>query len=407
MQMLGPDTEPPPRHFDSALSKAQRGDRLDRKDVVALLRGAPRELSAVLSVASALRDAGHGRVITYSAKVFVPLTRLCRDECRYCAFRRSPGETESRTLELDEVVSVARAGARLGAKEALLSLGDRPEARFAEHRAWLAQHGYRSTLDYVRVAAQRILDETPLLPHANPGVMSEEELAALRPSCASMGLMLESSSRRLLRTGGPHDRAPDKDPARRLETLAAAGRLKIPFTTGILLGIGETLEERAASLLDIRDLHERYGHIQEVIVQNFRPKPGTSMEHHSEPTFEELQATLAVARLTFGPSMNLQAPPNLSAARYPELIRAGLSDWGGVSPLTADHINPEAPWPQLRTLRSATAAMGYALRERLTAYPEYLRQRSEFFDEAVRARALEQVDEAGLVPATREAARWT
>jgi 7,8-didemethyl-8-hydroxy-5-deazariboflavin synthase CofG subunit len=400
------DFDPSQACFDAALDHALRGRRLDRNDVVALFSHAGERLGELLRAASRLREEGHGTTITYSAKVFVPLIRLCRDECRYCAFRRNPEEAEARTLEPDEVVALARAGARLGAKEALVSLGDRPETRFPEHRGWLAHRGHLSTIEYVAAVCRRVLDETPLLPHANCGVMDEAELARLRPVCGSMGLMLESTSDRLLMPGGPHEHAPDKAPARRLATLEAAGRLRIPFTTGILIGIGERLEDRADSLLVLRDLHDRYGHIQEVIIQSFRAKPDTPMQGAPEPTFGELQATLAIARLTLGPQMNLQAPPNLSPDRYPELIRAGLNDWGGISPLTIDHINPEAPWPVLKSLRDATASMGCELRERLTVYPEYLVGRPAYVHEALRARMLDGVDGEGLVAPSREAARW-
>jgi 7,8-didemethyl-8-hydroxy-5-deazariboflavin synthase CofG subunit len=363
---------------------------------------APAEaLDELLAAAAAARDRGRDRVVTFSKKVFVPLTTLCRDYCRYCTFRRDPGEPGARTMTPDEVVALVQAGARLGAKEALFSLGDRPEAIFPEHRAALRRLGHRTTLGYLREICALTLRESTLLPHANPGVMGERDLAALREVTVSMGLMLESVSPRLLRPGMAHDRAPDKVPARRLRTLALAGKLAIPFTTGILIGIGETPEERVDALVAIRDLHERHGHVQEVIVQNFRAKPRIPMRDAPEPGFADLARTVAVARLLLGPGVNIQAPPNLSAPDYPRLLAAGLNDWGGISPLTLDHINPEAPWPAIRELRRATESAGYALRERLAVYPEYV-ARPEFISEALRGRVAELTDAGGLVKECHE-----
>ncbi|HEU5320828.1 MAG TPA: 7,8-didemethyl-8-hydroxy-5-deazariboflavin synthase CofG, partial [Methylomirabilota bacterium] len=338
---------------------------------------------------------------TFSAKVFVPLTTLCRDECGYCTFRRDPGEPGARTLTLDEVVALAQAGGRLGAKEALFSLGDRPEARFPEHRAFLRRHGHRTTLQYLRAACAAVLADTPLLPHVNPGLMGERDLAALREVSASMGLMLETVSERLLAPGGAHHRAPDKVPRRRLRTLALAGKLGIPFTTGLLIGIGETPRERVDTLAAIRELHERHGHVQEVIVQSFRAKPRIPMRDAPEPTLDDLLRTLAVARLLLGPDVNLQAPPNLSPGVYPRLLAAGPNDWGGVSPLTLDHINPEKPWPALRALREATEGAGFRFRERLAVYPEFA-ARPEWLDESLRARVAALVDADGLVKESHE-----
>jgi FO synthase len=335
--------------------------------------------------------------VTYSKKVFLPLTNLCRDDCGYCTFKRDPGQPGARTMELDEVLAVCEAGARLGCKEALLSLGDKPEARFPEHREWLRRRGYRTTMDYVVAASRAIATETGLLPHANPGLMSDRDLQALREWNVSVGLMLETSSDRLAGPGGPHEHAPDKRPARRLRTVEAAGRASVAFTTGILFGIGETPAERVDSLLAIRELHACYGHVQEVIVQNFRAKPSIPMAHQPEPSLDDLRRTLAVARLLLGPAMNVQAPPNLSPGTYPALIASGLNDWGGVSPLTIDYINPEAPWPHLAALQAATTAAGGHLRERLAIYPEYI-HRPGFVPEALRHRVLASVDADGLVP---------
>jgi 7,8-didemethyl-8-hydroxy-5-deazariboflavin synthase CofG subunit len=367
----------------------------------ALLEGSPQTLEDVLAEAAALRDRGRGRTVTFSAKVFVPLTTLCRDDCGYCTFRRDPGEPGAHTLTPDEVVALAQAGGRLGAKEALFSLGDRPEARFPEHRAFLRRHGHRTTLGYLAAMARLVLETSPLLPHVNPGLMGERDLAALREVSVSMGLMLETVSERLLGPGQAHAQAPDKVPARRLRTLALAGKLNIPFTTGLLIGIGETPRERADTLAAIRDLHERYGHVQEVIVQNFRAKPRIPMRDAPEPTLDDLLRTLAVARLLLGPDVNLQAPPNLSPGVYPRLLRAGLNDWGGVSPLTLDHINPEKPWPILRELRQATEREGFTLRERLAVYPEFA-ARPEFLHEDLRPRVQALLGPDGLVKESHE-----
>jgi FO synthase len=393
------------RTVEAALERVGSGQALDRAAGVALIEAAEHELLVILGAAATLRDLGKGRTVTYSRKVFLPLTNLCRDDCGYCTFKRDPGQPGARTMELDEVLAVCEAGARLGCKEALLSLGDKPEARFPEHREWLRHRGYRTTMDYVAAASRAIAAETGLLPHANPGLMTERDLAALRPWNVSVGLMLETVADRLTGPGGPHERAPDKRPARRLRTLEAAGRAGIAFTTGILIGIGETRAERIDALLAIRQLHERYGHIQEVIIQNFRAKPRIPMARHPEPSLGELRRTLAVARLLLGPAMNVQAPPNLSPGTYPALIASGLNDWGGVSPLTIDHINPEAPWPHLAALEAATAAAGGRLRERLAIYPEYVR-RPGFVPEPLRDRVLGSVDAAGLVPERVAEVAW-
>lgn len=372
-------------------------------DAMRLLSCTDAELPELLAAAASLRDRGRGRRISFSKKVFIPLTTLCRDYCGYCTFRKDPGEPGAHTMTPEEVVALVQAGARLGCKEALFSLGDKPEALFPEHRDFLRRMGHRTTLGYLREMCERVLQESPLLPHANPGVMSERDMAVLREVNVSMGLMLETVSERLLGPGMAHDRAPDKVPARRLKTIELAGKLQIPFTTGILIGIGETHAERVDSLLAIRRLHERYGHIQEVIVQNFRTKPGIPMQHHPEPSAGDMLRTVAVARLLLGPDMNIQAPPNLSPETYPGLIAAGLNDWGGISPLTLDHINPEAPWPRIVALRAATGAAGYELRERLAIYPEYA-GRPEFLDEGLRPRVLAHTDTDGYV--RQELEQW-
>jgi FO synthase len=326
----------------------------------------------------------------------VPLTTLCRDYCGYCTFRRDPGEPGAHTMSPDEVAALVEAGGRVGAKEALFSLGDRPEALFPSHREFLRRHGHRSTLSYVGAMCRLTLDVSPLLPHVNPGLMGERDLAALREVSVSMGIMLETVSDRLLGPGEAHHQAPDKVPARRLRTLGLAGKLQIPFTTGILIGIGETRRERVDALVAIRDLHERYGHIQEVIVQAFRAKPRIPMRNAPEPGLDELLRTLAVARLLLGPDVNIQAPPNLTLDTYAQLLGAGLNDWGGISPLTLDHINPEKPWPLIPELRRATEGAGFTLRERLALYPEYA-ARPEFLAEPLRPRVGALLDADGFV----------
>ena len=374
---------------------------ITHREACALLEGPAAGLGELVARAGALRDRGRGRTVTFSKKVFVPLTTLCRDYCGYCTFRRDPGQPGAHTMTPEEVEALVQAGGRIGAKEALFSLGDKPEARFAEQRAFLRRHGHRTTLGYLRAMCALTLAGSPLLPHVNPGVMGERDLAALREVSVSMGIMLETVSERLLGPGMSHDNAPDKVPARRLRTIALAGKLQIPFTTGILIGIGETLRERVDALVAIRDLHERYGHIQEVIVQNFRAKPTIPMRDAPEPSFEDLVRTLAVARLVLGPDVNLQAPPNLSPALYPRLLAAGLNDWGGISPLTLDHINPERPWPLIPELRRATDGEGFVLRERLAVYPEFAR-RPEFVAEPLRPRVDELLDTTGLVKESHE-----
>jgi 7,8-didemethyl-8-hydroxy-5-deazariboflavin synthase CofG subunit len=387
----------------AAVERAAGGRTPSADEAVTLLAAPASLMPDLLSAAAAARDRGRGRRITFSAKVFVPLTNLCRDYCGYCTFRRDPGDPGALTMTPEQVLALAHAGERLGAKEALFSLGDRPEALSPEYRHFLRRMGHKTTLDYLRAVSALVVSETGLLPHANPGVMGERDLSSLREVNVSMGIMLETASERLLGRGLAHDRAPDKVPARRLRTIALAGKLSIPFTTGILIGIGETHAERIEALLAIRDLHERHGHIQEVIVQNFRRKPGIPMRDHPEPEMDDLLRTAAVARLLFGPDMNIQVPPNLSDSDFARLPEAGINDWGGVSPLTPDHINPERPWPGLAALRRVTERAGLELRERLAVYPEYA-ARSEFVHEALRPRVRGLVDTDGLVRGGLE--RW-
>ncbi|MCC5947666.1 MAG: bifunctional FO biosynthesis protein CofGH [Nitriliruptoraceae bacterium] len=368
-----------------ALHRAEEGRSLRREEIAALFGARDDDLDRLLAVAARTRDAAPwyapgawGRTddgrrrVTYSRKVFVPLTHLCRDACGYCTFAWPPKADLPAYLSPDEVVDIARRGQHQGCKEALFTLGDRPELRYPAAQQWLEARGYGTTLEYLRAVAIQVIEATGLLPHLNPGVMSWDEMATLKQVSASMGMMLETTSTRLLTKGHAHFQAPDKDPAVRLKTLEDAGRLSIPFTSGLLIGIGETAVERADTVLALRDVGRRYGHLQEVIVQNFRAKPDTAMRDHAEPSFEELLAAVATARVVLGPTVHLQAPPNLSPGVYGDILRAGIDDWGGVSPVTPDHVNPEAPWPQLDELERRSAAHGFALTERLCTYPEHV-----------------------------------
>src|SRR6266487_4564585 len=373
---------PSPNALRRALARARDGKPLDRDEAAVLLRARGEQLAELLSHAARTRDAGlaaAGRpgVITYSRKVFIPLTRLCRDRCGYCTFVTVPGRLTpgSEFLPPDEVLDIARQGAALGCKEALFTLGDRPEDRWRPARDWLDAHGYDDTLSYVRAMAIGVLEETGLLPHLNPGVLTWQDFARLKPVAPSMGMMLETTATRLFtERGGPHFGSPDKDPAVRVRVLEDAGRSSVPFTSGILIGIGETRAERADSIFTIRRISREYGGIQEVIVQNFRAKPDTKMRDVPDAELEELAATIAVTRLVLGPGARVQAPPNLVDDQYDLILRAGIDDWGGVSPLTPDHVNPERPWPQIDDLADKTAAAGFHLAERLTIYPGYIRE---------------------------------
>ena len=367
-------------HLDAALNKALGGPAISREDALSLLEEAP--LSTVLRTAATVRDRAKGTSISYSRKVFIPLTHLCRDYCGYCTFRADPQPGVPAYMTPDEVLAVAEAGRRAGCKEALFSLGDQPERAFPEAKAFLRMLGYETTLEYVGAMTDLVLSTTGLLPHANPGVMGEDDLRRLRESNVSVGIMLESASRRLGQSDGAHWKAPDKVPTYRLNTIENAGRLSMPFTTGILIGIGETLEERVDALLEIRALHEKYGHVQEVIIQPFRAKLDIRMSLQPEPSNADLLRTIAIARLIFGGTMNIQSPPNLLSKDYPELLTAGINDWGGISPVTKDFINPEAAWPQISSLSERTANAGFFLRERLAIYPEFS-SRTTFISERV------------------------
>ncbi|GAA0337878.1 bifunctional FO biosynthesis protein CofGH [Actinoallomurus spadix] len=377
---------PSPTALRRALARVRDGKSIDVSEAEVLLHARGEDLETLLTYAARVRDAGleaAGRpgVITYSRKVFIPLTRLCRDRCGYCTFATVPGRLEAPYLSPDQVLEIARQGAALGCKEALFTLGDRPEDRWRQAGEWLHAHGYDDTLSYVRAMAIRVLEETGLLPHLNPGVLGWRDLQRLRPVAPSMGMMLETTSRRLFEEkGGAHFGSPDKDPAVRLRVLEDAGRSNVPFTTGILIGIGERVRDRAESIFAIRKVMREYGGIQEVIVQNFRAKPDTKMRATPDAELEELAATIAVTRVVLGPKARVQAPPNLVDAEYALMLRAGIDDWGGVSPLTPDHVNPERPWPQIEELAARTADSGFTLRERLTIYPEYVRRGESWLD---------------------------
>jgi len=370
----------------------------------ALHQAAQAPLADLLAAASELRAQGKGSVITFSKKVFIPLTTLCRDYCSYCTFRKDPGQPGAHFMTPNEVLALAERGRQAGCKETLFSLGDQPERIFPEAREFLSTQGYSRTLDYLAAMCELVLEKTGLLPHANPGVMDRTALERLKDSNASLGLMLENVSARLMRDGLPHAKAPDKVPALRLRTIEEAGKLAIAFTTGILIGIGETIEERIDSLFAIRTLHEKYGHVQEVIIQNFRAKPEIPMAAHPEPSLEDMLRTVAIARLILGPHMNVQAPPNLSYDDFPRLLEAGINDWGGISPVTKDFINPEAAWPQIARLQAETESRGFALRERLALYPEFV-SRKEFLSPRVRNRVAEVADANGLARDAAHAAR--
>ena len=381
-----------------ALRRARDGVALDAVEAEILIAARGDDLVDLCASAARVRDsglaaAGRPGVVTYSRKVFIPLSRLCRDRCHYCTFATTPNRVEAPFLSPDQVLAIAAQGAALGCKEALFTLGDRPEERWPAAREWLDAHGYDSTLAYLRAMAIMVLERTGLLPHLNPGVMSWEELQRLKPVAPSMGMMLETTSRRLFEDPhGAHFGSPDKDPDVRLRVLQDAGRSNIPFTTGILIGIGETLAERVDSLFAIRRVAREFSGIQEVIVQNFRAKPDTAMAKMPDAELDDLAATVAVARLVLGPQMRLQAPPNLIGDEFALLLGAGIDDWGGVSPLTPDHVNPERPWPQIEELAARSAESGFRLVERLTVYPPYVRKAEPWLD----PRVLPHVDALAL-----------
>src|ERR1039458_5007143 len=376
------------------LHAAEAGRRPGSSEALSCLLGAPG--AELLPVAESLTLAGYGETVTYSRKVFIPLTQLCRDVCHYCTFAKAPRRLPGAYLSADEVLAIARAGRAADCKEALFTLGDKPEERYAMARTALDALGVADTLDYLQRMAKLVLEQTELLPHLNPGVMAAGDLRRLRPVSVSMGLMLESASDRLCQRGGPHFGSPDKIPARRLATLQAAGELRIPITTGLLIGIGETRRERIESLLALRDLQDAHGNLQEIIIQNFKAKAGTKMAAAPEPGVDEQLWTISVARLLFGPGMSIQAPPNLRPEGLGSLVRAGINDWGGVSPVTPDHVNPEAPWPHLADLALATNAAGRELVERLALVPAYAMRPEAWTDPAIAPRVRRLSDSRGF-----------
>jgi FO synthase len=377
-----------------SVERALDGERLSRTESLVLADARGSELPVLWAAAATLRDRGRPAIVTYSRKVFIPLTNLCRDVCSYCTFAKNEDDPRAHTMTPDEVLAVASAGARRGCKEALFCIGDRPEVRWPKYKDTLRRFGHESTHSYLVAMCREVLEKTGLLPHPNAGVLSERELAELREYSPSQGLMLESMSDRLCEPGGPHEHAPDKRPATRLKMIRKAGELGIAFTSGILIGIGETAEERVEALLALRDLHEEYGHIQELIVQNFRAKENTPMGEAGEPGLIDLMTACAITRLVMGAEMSVQAPPNLSAD-YGPLLLSGINDWGGISPLTPDFINPEAPWPNLGGLADLCEQAGYELRERLTVYPEFAAD-DAFLAEGLRDRVRAMYEELNV-----------
>ncbi|MFN0145926.1 MAG: 5-amino-6-(D-ribitylamino)uracil--L-tyrosine 4-hydroxyphenyl transferase CofH [Dehalococcoidia bacterium] len=384
-------------HTRLVLDAALAGGLPSRAEALAL--AAETDLAPLLDTADRLNRSAHHNVVSYSRKVFIPLTQLCRDVCHYCTFAKPPVPGQRAYMTPDEVLAIARAGAAAGCHEALFTLGDKPELRYKVAKRELQEMGYETTIEYLTAMCELVLKETGLLPHANPGVMTRDEVAALRKVSVSQGIMLESVTDRLHEKGMVHHGSPDKRPAVRLKTMRFAGELQVPFTSGILIGIGETRLERVESFLALRDLHEEFGHIQEIIVQNFRAKPDTKMHDAPEPDLDDLLWSIAMARIIFGPEMNIQAPPNLSYDLYPRLVAAGLNDWGGVSPVTPDHVNPEAPWPHLDELRRNTAACGKELTERLAIYPAYALDGDRWLDEALRTPVIREIDSEGFARA--------
>ena len=384
--------------LDHVIAKALAGWRLSESEALLLASVGPEAIGDICAAASDMRLHGKGTTVTFSPKVFIPLTQMCRDFCGYCTFRKDPKQAGTDIyMTPEQVLDVANAGAALGCTEALFTLGERPEQRYPEAREWLRKRGFKTTLEYLSYVCQLVIDETEMLPHANPGTMARRELEALQPYNPSMGLMLESTSKSLYAKGGPHEFAPSKRPKVRLKTLELAGQLRVPFTTGILIGIGENRRDRIESLLAIADLQIQYGHVQEVIIQNFLAKSATPMEDAPDAASDELLWTVAVARLILGPEANLQVPPNLNAKDYQMYLNAGINDWGGVSPLTIDFVNPEAPWPALTELKNKTEGAGFELKPRLPVYPEYFVNTDEFLSEPLLQKVSSMADAEGYV----------
>ena len=383
--------------INELLLKPSEGKPITREEAHTLSRCSDKILPETLRVAASIRDREKGRRISYSRKIFIPLTNICRNRCNYCGFRKDPSDSQANLMTPQEVAQIAMMGEKAKCKEALFTLGESPEQAYAETRDRLMKLGYRSTIEYLHDACELVLEKTALLPHCNAGIMSRSELGELKAVSASMGLMLENASERLCKEGGPHEFSPGKHPRPRLAAIEDAGQLKIPFTTGLLIGIGETLEERVDSLFAIKQLSDKYGHIQEMIIQNFQPKHGTPMQNFPEPTITDILKTIAVARIVFRGKVNIQAPPNLTRKFYPTLLSAGINDWGGISPITKDFINPEASWPPIQEVKESTEMLGFEFKERLPIYPEYIVSKREFIPQLLTDRILDFVDAEGYV----------
>ena len=379
------------------ISKAAKLQRIEDSEAYVFSQIREDSLSELSDVASQIRDHLKGKQISFSPKVFIPLTRMCRDYCGYCTFRADPSDLEHLYLSKEQILDLAKKAESLGCTEALFTLGERPELKYKEAKIWLNDRGYKTTLEYLSEMTKMVVTQTSLFPHANPGTMSTREMENLKPSNPSMGLMLESTSEELYKPGGPHELAPSKRPVARLKTIQIAGELGIPFTTGLLIGIGETPKDRIDSLLTIREMNEKYGHIQEVIIQNFRAKPRTPMENFPDAISIEMMWTVAVSRLILGPNMNIQVPPNLSISNFEKYVSVGINDWGGVSPLTIDYVNPEAPWPLIKELKSKTKSQGYDLVPRLPVYPEFFVNNKDFLSDTMCAQLNSMSDELGYV----------
>ena len=384
-------------YLDEVIAKASEVVEISDEEALALSRYSEDHLIDLCGAASKVRNHGKGTTVTFSPKVFIPLTRLCRDYCGYCTFRIDPDQTQSLYMSAEEVLNVAKQGEDLGCTEALFTLGERPEQKYPEAKEWLSNNGYDSTLDYLASMTELVVKQTRLLPHANPGTMTHRELNVLKDSNPSTGIMLESTSEILYQEGGPHEFAPSKRPIVRLKTISIAGELRIPFTTGLLIGIGETMLDRIESLLEIRNLQRKYNHIQETIIQNFRAKPETPMAESPDAETQEMLWTVAAARIILGPQANIQVPPNLSSENYEMYLTAGINDWGGVSPLTIDYVNPEAPWPLITNLKSKTESAGFELKPRLAVYPEYFLDTEEYLPVDLLAKVRDLADDQGYV----------
>ena len=379
------------------ISKAAQFKRIENSEAYVFSDIREEILDDLAHTATAIRDEFKGKKISFSPKVFIPLTRMCRDFCGYCTFRADPSELDQLYMTPEEILSIVKKAESLGCTEALFTLGERPELKYEEAKKWLNAQGFQTTLEYLAVMTQMVINKSNLFPHANPGTMSRREMENLKSSNPSMGLMLESTSEELYKSGGPHEFAPSKRPLARLKTIETAGELKIPFTTGLLIGIGETQRDRIDSLLAIREMNEKYGHIQEVIIQNFRAKPQTPMQDFPDAISLEMMWTVAVSRLILGPEINIQVPPNLSISNFEQYINVGIYDWGGISPLTIDYVNPEAPWPLIKELKNKTEFQGYELTPRLPVYPEFFINNESFLSDTMGSQLKAMSDELGYV----------